>query len=237
MLNNILKLLDSVNSSWEDIKNEIDILPVNYKDPRGLTLIGWLIKLEFITCDIRERTLVYLLEKGYDIDNIDNNHETPLIYSCKSNKEDVAKLLIDNKANINIYDDFNDSPLMWSAYKGNLSLVKYLVENGADVNHKYRDGKNALMWACKRNHTEIVQYLLNFTIDISMVDNRDENLLQLTQNEELKNIIREWLIQNKLCFIKSFRDMFSENLLYERQLTKKIFDYYFLENRPNPFKL
>lgn len=116
-----------------------------------------------------------LLESGVSPDEcFSNGTYTPLMHaSTIGDGYDVAKLLLEHKANPNLefggYGDGSDkgyTALMYAVDEPeNLNLVKLLVEYGADVNHVAADGKTPLKEAEYFNSPEfgdnsaVVNYL------------------------------------------------------------------------------
>ena len=76
------------------------------------------------------------------------DHRTPLHYACKSGRLEIAKLLVEHKADItlrtaeaNVYDEHDGmTAIHFAASSGNVKLVKFLVSKGAKVNEKTADG-------------------------------------------------------------------------------------------------
>ena len=60
---------------------------------------------------------------------------------------DVAKFLVDKRADVNARDSDGSTPLMLAASMGHLNIVKFLVANGADVNASSKNGGISLMAA------------------------------------------------------------------------------------------
>lgn len=86
---------------------------------------------------------------------------TPLVMAAREGNLEIAKLLIDNGANVNKYASGDETPLMAAASSGNLSLVHFLVEKGASVNKKLSDNGTALLIAAKHGNPEIVSFLIS----------------------------------------------------------------------------
>ena len=56
----------------------------------------------------------------------------------------IAKILIENGANVNAKDDLGYSPLHWSARLGKDNVAKLLIEHNADVNARDANRKTPL---------------------------------------------------------------------------------------------
>ena len=112
-----------------------------------------------------------LIDKGADLNAIDynhypsRNHGTPLGHAAKRGYKDIAKLLINNGADVNGIDNFRRTPLILAATYGHKNIVKLLLAqknidiNAGDNMFMFNFNMNALRSARKRGHTEIVELL------------------------------------------------------------------------------
>jgi len=81
------------------------------------------------------------------VDSASDEGITPLIASCSEGHLDVAKLLIDAKADVNAKDKDQTNSLMAAAARGHTDIVEILLQAGANVNDQNVDGHTALMFA------------------------------------------------------------------------------------------
>ena len=73
-----------------------------------------------------------------------------LITAVNNQNLEIAKLLIDNKANVNWKDGFKTSAILYAANTGSIDMVQLLLENGADI--KDNDGQgNTVLTAAKES--------------------------------------------------------------------------------------
>ena len=76
------------------------------------------------------------------------DHKTPLHYACKIGKFEIAKLLIEHKADISLRaaeaDESSEhdgmTAIHFAASSGNVELVKFLISKGAKIDEKTSDG-------------------------------------------------------------------------------------------------
>lgn len=61
---------------------------------------------------------------------------------------EIAKVLLDNGADIKALDMMGASALHYAAQRGEASLIELLVSRGADVNQRDKSGRGVLHWAC-----------------------------------------------------------------------------------------
>lgn len=102
----------------------------------------------------------WLLDKGIEVDVEDECGCSPLMRLASINGNvEVAKILIENGANVNKVDKLKKTSLMSAALNGGLELVKLLVENGANIHAENEYGKTALDFAESFGRKEIVSYL------------------------------------------------------------------------------
>ncbi len=95
---------------------------------------------------------------GADVNAIINNSTALHIVSRSGNLE-IAKVLLDNKADINIKIKIGITPLMLASYYGNTDIVKFLLDNGAKVNVVAKNGDTALSIAENKGHKDIINLL------------------------------------------------------------------------------
>jgi len=74
--------------------------------------------------------------------------ETPLIAACRLNYYNIAKILIDHKANINNrYDANGETAIFHSVRNGSKILTKYLLNNKACITYTNKNGQTPLALA------------------------------------------------------------------------------------------
>jgi ankyrin repeat protein len=99
---------------------------------------------------------------------------TPLHCACKSGSIDIAKFLLQNKAEIDAKSTLGDTPLHIAAKNHNLPLMRLLLENNASLRIKnkedntpfdilfLRGGVESIRWLCEhlRNHPDLIPGLV-----------------------------------------------------------------------------
>jgi ankyrin repeat protein/uncharacterized protein YaiI (UPF0178 family) len=106
--------------------------------------------------------LPYLLEKGANLLEKDNNEWTVLHHSIFGSGEDpgVLQLLIQKGAAVDAANRDNETPLHFAAKYGKKSLVGVLIEHNATLNAPNIDNKTPMWLAAKNGHEETVELLL-----------------------------------------------------------------------------
>jgi ankyrin repeat protein len=115
-----------------------------------------------IAIDSRRKDLhlpLLLLDRGADINAVDNENVTVLLDAVKAQDFGLAQLLLQRGAVAECYDSAHKSPLLWAAYYGQFDLVKLLLAHGALLNTKDVIGQTAAMLAQKGNHPEVAAFL------------------------------------------------------------------------------
>lgn len=88
-----------------------------------------------------------------------------LMLAAHNNSTELAKYLINKKADVNFHDEYGLTPLMFAVLNKNKELVKILIDAGADVNACTKSGFNILTYAILTNEndslTEIIKMLGN----------------------------------------------------------------------------
>ncbi|MBN2478064.1 ankyrin repeat domain-containing protein [Candidatus Micrarchaeota archaeon] len=97
-----------------------------------------------------------LLEKGADVDFQDKSGWTALMYAVFE-YEEIAELLVLNKANINLKNEDGRTALMFACWQGHLNTAKFLIENGAEVNVQDIYEKSILegVIECRKFYTDL----------------------------------------------------------------------------------
>lgn len=115
---------------------------------------------------------------------------TPLLLASYRGHLLVARVLIENKADVNTVNQMNEHPLKAAAQSGNAKLVKLLIDTGADVNAINVTGTTALMWS----NLESMKLLVEAKADVNIKDSEGKPIIQ--------NVINEFTIDPREAIIK-----------------------------------
>lgn len=101
-----------------------------------------------------------LIDKGYNVNAIEQNTGwTPLHSAVSFGHISIAKLLINNGANVNMTSNSGFTPLHIAVDQGNVSIAEFLISKEADVNAKNAAGLTPLNLAENLlNMTKIDEY-------------------------------------------------------------------------------
>ncbi len=134
---------------------EKDPQQVQLKDATGRTPLHWACR------GVHFDVLKYLVEKGANINALDNNGIAPLhSLTTRAHLEGMSFLLA-HHADINIRTPQNDTPLHYAAITRNAAVVKILLENGAEPSARNRNGQTPLDLAAAVGNKEAVDSLLD----------------------------------------------------------------------------
>ncbi len=103
----------------------------------------------------------YLVLKGADVNLPSDNgfRVFPIHSAAAGNYNEIARMLIDNGANVNVKQQAGATPLHSAAQNGNLELLIMLLENGADTEVRMEGGKLPADLAREKGFTEISEIL------------------------------------------------------------------------------
>lgn len=100
----------------------------------------------------------YLIQKGFDVNEKDNNHFAPLHACAEYNFAKLAELLLKNGAIPNIKDSFGNTPLMIATlhWDKNIDVIKVLLDNKANPDEKNNSGSSPRDLADKMKSDQLI---------------------------------------------------------------------------------
>ncbi|ORX71730.1 ankyrin [Anaeromyces robustus] len=130
--------------------------------PENLTPLNYLIKYKNIEG-------IQILSKAidFDINVIDNNGDSPLLFVLKNyiEEEKLISVLISLGANVNQKDKDTKTPLIYAIEKEKIELVKLLLENNAIVDYTTKESITPLKLSIIKGNVNIARELLNIKIN------------------------------------------------------------------------
>ena len=121
----------------------------------------------------------------------DDNTDSADDYSILPENAKIARLLIENKADIDVRDNEGRTPLSYAAGAGNEAVVSLLLGKGADLGSRDEQRWTSLLCAAERGHAAVVSLLLEKGADpnvrdedgwtplLSAADSGDEEVVSL----------------------------------------------------------
>jgi ankyrin repeat protein len=120
---------------------------VDATDKYGVTALG------FAVYQQRLAVARKLIDLGADVNHVDDEGRTPLIYTARAPfgkgaygqstmaaRNEIAKLLLAHGADVNHAEQHGDTALHWAVSDRNPELIRQLLAAGADVNAKTSEG-------------------------------------------------------------------------------------------------
>ncbi|MBN3310300.1 KDIS Kinase, partial [Amia calva] len=101
-----------------------------------------------------------LLEKYKEVDERNENGQTPLMLAAEQGNVEIVQELLNKGANVNLDDADSWTALISASKEGHTEVVKELLSNNANLEHRDMGGWTALMWAAYKGQTEVANMLL-----------------------------------------------------------------------------
>ncbi|XP_029451683.1 kinase D-interacting substrate of 220 kDa isoform X2 [Rhinatrema bivittatum] len=101
-----------------------------------------------------------LLEKCKDVDERNENGQTPLMLAAEQGNLEMVQELLSKGANCNLEDVDNWTALISAAKEGHVDIVRELLNSNANLEHRDMGGWTALMWASYKGSTDVTELLL-----------------------------------------------------------------------------
>jgi ankyrin repeat protein len=161
----LLKYLDEINLFEASAAGKFDVVAhlvythpdaINFYAEDGFTPLG-------LACYFGQYEIArYLVLKGADVNLPSNNgfKVYPLHSAASGNFTQIARMLIENNAQVNIRQAGGVTPLHSAAQNGNIDLLILLLEHGADVNIRMEGGKLPADLAREKGFVEIAEALV-----------------------------------------------------------------------------
>ena len=131
-----------------------------------------------------------LLENGANVNDQDNEGNTPLMIASERGHPETVKLLIESGANMNAQDNYKRTALMKASEEGRLEVVAVLLEKGADVNAKDKWNKTAIFHAIDQGNENVVPILLKNNIDLTVKNKAGVTALEYAKAQEDDDIVK-----------------------------------------------
>jgi ankyrin repeat protein len=161
-----------------------------------------------------------------------------LMDSIKKGRLSLAKLFIENGANVKGQDIFGNTPLLESAKKGNVGLIECLLEQGADAKAKNLEGKTAMHFAAQSGDTKTLNLLLQAGVLINEVDKRGKTPILMAAESGHSHVV-QWLLERgadpQLADNKARTPLFMSAYHGHAEIAQILLDHGAKQNRPETF--
>ncbi|MDF2432372.1 MAG: uncharacterized protein JWP44_2003 [Mucilaginibacter sp.] len=161
----LLKYVDDLNLFEASAAGKFDVVAhlihtnpeaINFYAEDGFTPLG-------LACYFGQYEIArYLVLKGADVNLPSNNgfRVYPLHSASAGNYTQIARMLIENNAQVNVKQQAGATALHSAAQNGNIDLLILLLEHGADVNVRMEGGKLPADLAREKGFEEIAAALV-----------------------------------------------------------------------------
>jgi ankyrin repeat protein len=161
----LLKYLDDISLFEASAAGKFDVVAhlvythpeaINFYAEDGFTSLG-------LACYFGQYEIArYLVLKGADVNLPSNNGFSvyPLHSAAAGNYTQIARMLIENDAQVNVKQQAGATALHSAAQNGNIDLLIMLLEHGADVNIRMEGGKLPSDLAREKGFEEIAEALI-----------------------------------------------------------------------------
>ena len=105
--------------------------------------------------------------EGADINNQNNDGNTPIIHAIRSGDYDMVEFLLEMGADINTQNNDGNTPIIHAIDKKDYDMVELLLEMGAGINTRNNDGNTPLIHAINKEDNDIVELLLKMGADVT----------------------------------------------------------------------
>jgi ankyrin repeat protein len=116
-----------------------------------------------------------MIRTGADVNQPQGDGSTPLIWAVNRQDYDVAKALLEKKANPNAVNEFGATPLTEAARLNDTVLVNMLLDAGAKVDSANPDGETILMLAVKNGNLQMAEKLVDSGANVNEVEKFHNN--------------------------------------------------------------
>ena len=131
-----------------------------------------------------------LLLRGASADVQDNTGMSALHIAILIGNLDVARTLVDSRADIHLADHRGNAALHFACQTGSLNLIRLIVNAGADVEARATNGFTPLHYAVKQGEWLIVEWLLRKGVDVESRDKFAQTVLIHAVKKEGKNFVK-----------------------------------------------
>lgn len=128
-----------------------------------------------------------------DINVLDKNGRTLILYATGCRKEKVFDLLMSHNPDVNIADKKGLLPITFAARFQNEKFIDSLLAHGADINVRDSHGNTMMHLAVIRGNLKQVKQFVDDKTDVNAVNKRGSTVLEIAMREDFDSIA-EFLI-------------------------------------------
>jgi ankyrin repeat protein len=158
-----------------------------------------------------------LIDKGANINVLDHEGYSPLVLALKEDHINIAKMLMDARANANIGGGIIGNALHLAAYKAEPWLVRDLIKRGGDVNSTDCEGNTPLHIVCGvynrnlRKNSLIAEMLVKAGAQKNLLNKDRWGPLHLAARRGQTEAVL-WIVKRNLQSLGTNEELFDLNL-------------------------
>ncbi|XP_048250451.1 ankyrin repeat domain-containing protein 50-like isoform X2 [Haliotis rufescens] len=120
----------------------------------------------------------FLSRKVADINSMGKYGRTPVMNAAEMGHRQVFDLLVTQGADVSVVDDDRNNILHVACLGGHVDIVKYVLsQKVADINSRGKYGRTPVMVAAEKGHSQVFDLLVTQGADVSLVDDKGNNIL------------------------------------------------------------
>lgn len=124
----------------------------------------------------------------------DKNGQAALHIAAWTGNVEIARILVENGADVNIKDRGGETPLHIASYYGKADMVRFLLENGAKVGARKNNGATPLHDAAIIGRADVARLLIENGADVNARANDGLTpyaYARLKRSESLMSLLKE----------------------------------------------
>lgn len=147
--------------------------------------------------DTYGKALQDIIKLNKEIDPRDIYGNTPLHIACYRGKEQIAKILMNAKANFKAENKRKNTPLHFAVSTSSINIVKLLLEAGADIDAQNSEGNTPLHIAVMLDLSQEAELLLRKGASLEKPNSKGQTPLHLgaVLNKQLKRSVVDLLLE------------------------------------------
>ena len=119
-----------------------------------------LMLLQYLSLNTTRELLPLFLERGVNVNAVDNDGSTALILNTKEQcYKEVIKELVRAGADVNMADNAGNTALYYALRYGSQEVARFLIKKGADYRHTNNRGESAVQVAVEKGYDTVLELM------------------------------------------------------------------------------
>jgi len=165
------------------------------KDPQLPTRIddsGWTTLMIAVSAGRLEVVRFLLGCTNCEVNHRNCNGQTSLHYAASKNHVEIARMLLENGADVNAQDKYGNSPLHRASALGHMNITQILLkQKGVRVDLTDREGNTPLHIAVEDENDSVALCLVRHGADINRQNNMERTPLDLAKTADLRRKLKD----------------------------------------------